>query len=378
MARRLRVNHAPGRRALLWGGVIFCAAQLATGVLLDFAWSYLRFPGLTQTLAVLRDLPRSPDVLCLGSSRLGTAFREQVIEAGVQGITGHAEFVAFNAGQDGADLAAIDLTLERILGQGMRPTVVVLEVCPETLAERNFWLAYEIERQWTWWDAAARFPDACRSRGTGHLLQSRLLPLYHYRHAIRGEICARLGLPAADDAQDGPRASPHSGLEWKSYMQQQAEDPTPVPVRIQNQLGCFRKWLRDYRVGGHSVSAFERLVARCRENDVAVVLVAPPLCSQHCRLYSPTTEAAFLDYVGHAAKRHGCQFVDYRGRLPDDMFQDCHHVAWEGGQTFSRQLASEVLAQAWLARLRVTSHRNSQQTASRHEEASATTRPARH
>ena len=67
-------------------------------------------------------------------------------------------------------------------------------------------------------------------------------------------------------------------------------------------------------------------------------------------MYTPEIDHAFLCRVVDVSRRFDCRFVDYRARIPDDYFLDNHHLHRTGGQYFSRLLAQEVLAPAWLER----------------------------
>jgi hypothetical protein len=106
-------------------------------------------------------------------------------------------------------------------------------------------------------------------------------------------------------------------------------------------------WLRDYEVAGVTVRALGRVLRRCREEGIAVLLVAPPLSRPHRTLYTPAVEAAFRACIDKLTRRYGCRFVDYRDRLPEHGFADHHHVNGAGGEYFSRVLAREVLIPAW-------------------------------
>jgi hypothetical protein len=133
-------------------------------------------------------------------------------------------------------------------------------------------------------------------------------------------------------------------------MQQARARGIPQSVLSQREMHVLRKWLKDYRIGGSTDQACERIVRRCRQRNIAVVLIAPPLSSDHRQCYTPQIEAAFLDRLRGLAERYACRFVDYRDRMPDTMFLDNHHLHLEGAQELSRQLVEEVLAPAWIAR----------------------------
>jgi hypothetical protein len=105
-----------------------------------------------------------------------------------------------------------------------------------------------------------------------------------------------------------------------------------------------RRWLRDYKIGGHGPAALERVISRCRKEGIGVILVAPPLAAAHRVEYLPPIEAAFRAHVERLARGHGCHFVDARDWLPDHLFRDASHIDIpEGTLAFSGMLTRRVL-----------------------------------
>jgi hypothetical protein len=336
-----RRHQVRARRALLWGVALFCIAQLAAGLCFDWVCPQVRFPELPAKAGAISALPHSPDVLCLGGSRTRWAFQERVIEAAVRDTTGQDRFTVFNAAINNSDLVTMDYSLERFLRHAGRPAWVVVEVSPETLAERNFWLNHEIKRHWTWVDVATRFGEIARFSDVPRLLETRLVPLSFYRRSLLPQVHfpsdwstpASIGKPVADV----PRLEDEPDLR-----QPRPASASRHPSR--QGLSTFRRWLKDYRVGGSATEALDRLVRRCRQGGMAVILLAPPLASEHRRLYTAEIEKAFLGHVRDLELQYGCLFADYRDCLPDAMFLDSHHVLREGGERFSRQFSDQVLS----------------------------------
>src|SRR5437763_1881240 len=118
-----------GRRALLWGVAVFAGLQLAVDLVMDCARPELRSPYLARLLKESHTTSPSPDVVCLGSSRFAMAVVPAEVEAGL-GRRVH------NASIPAADFSVNDYVLERLLREGFRPRVVVVEVTPEMVARR--------------------------------------------------------------------------------------------------------------------------------------------------------------------------------------------------------------------------------------------------
>jgi hypothetical protein len=105
----------------------------------------------------------------------------------------------------------------------------------------------------------------------------------------------------------------------------------------------IRKWLRGYEISGLAAESLDRLLDRCRDHGIQVILVVPPVTSIQRVEYTPDIESAFRAYVAGLTKRRGLRTLDFRARLPDDLFVDNHHTSAEGARTFSRMLAREAV-----------------------------------
>ena len=93
-------------------------------------------------------------------------------------------------------------------------------------------------------------------------------------------------------------------------------------------LGEVPHWLRNYQPGGGtSEAALERILQRCQKRGIKVTLVGVPVASAHRQLYTPAIEAKFQSYVSRYVKTYFCEFVDYRSKVPDDLFLDHHHLS---------------------------------------------------
>jgi hypothetical protein len=348
MSRQQRPHHRRARRAIFWACVSFLAVQLGAGLLMDYRWLRIRFPSLVQTLQSLPRNSPAPELLCLGSSRFGAAFGAEEITARMRDDTGLEAFRAYNASVPAGDLLTSDYLLERLLDQGIQPDWVVIEVSPETLARRNLWMGEHARRQVTWDNLALYWPDVWRSGEISRLLSARLLPLHLHRRQIWRET-QRGWLSAQANSLEGSAVASVAlqDVRWQAMP----DNPITLPRTERTHIGLrqIRRWLKDYRIGGGAAQALERLVHRCREHHIQVILVAAPVASAHRALYTPEIDAQFLDYMHRFAATHQCRFADYRASVPDEYFLDNHHVDPEGRKHFSRQLVEELLSPVWQA-----------------------------
>jgi hypothetical protein len=243
--------------------------------------------------------------------------------------------------------------LNQLLAEGVRPRRVIVEVSPETLAERNAWMHLHVDRQLRWQDLPDALLDVWRSRNGPRLLSSRLLPLYAYRRELKTVLVQRL---------------PAVRLSAEKRVRLGKAEPTPLPfadtLRITGRherdlppwdkrqiwLPLVRSWLRDYRLGGSAERALDRLVARCRKEGIEVVLLGAPVAASHRDLYTPAVEEQFQACMARLTAVPGCTFVDWRAEFEDEFFVDNHHLFREGALEFTTRLArlcgSEMPTQA--------------------------------
>jgi hypothetical protein len=316
-----------GRRARLafsWTAAAFLAVQLGAGIVLDQVGLPFRF---AEASAVVDRLSResSPDVIFLGSSRFlgGVAIDE------IARCSGRRPETMLNAAVTAGDVIAADLILNRLLERGARPKLVVIEVSPDTLNHRTYWLRYHITRQLTWADVPRYAGDIIEIGHAGTLLLSRFVPLYYYRHQL---------VPPISTVVEQAKPVQVAGVGDVAPSPLTAEQLTLSRLGVSHAMTM----LEDYHTGGLTAEALERLLNRCDAIGARVLLVGAPVTAACRSAYVPEIDAAYRDFLAGMMGRHGCRFVDYRDRLPDDRFVDVHHLSRLGARDFSRLLAREV------------------------------------
>ena len=318
-----------GRRVLLCTAGAFVAIQLAAGLALDYVWPQVRFPVFYQSLARLDQWPRSPNVVLLGSSRTGHLLGEADVTHEMRDATGDPDIECFNACVLGGDVVVAERMFRHVLGRGVVPRQVLIEVTPEQVCRRNGWLRQYHFMLLRWDDLPGYLTELVRTHDLPKFITMRCLPLYHYRDPLRQEIARHL--PAL---QDPPKAT-------------SAGPPTFPDRSTLRDIRDLPRWFRDYAIGGNSAAALERLLGLCGERGIEPILYSPPLSSAHRAYYTAEIESAFQGYMADVTQRYGCHYVDYRTLLRDTFFIDHHHGGPEAMPLFSRKVAREVLAPAW-------------------------------
>jgi hypothetical protein len=350
-AQRRRLGKR-SRNILLWAMGIFVAVQLTIGLVLDYAWPFLRFPSAAQMLATLPEDPSTVQVLFLGSSRFQVGIAANEI-ASLLEREGRLERPCgvVNAAVPGGDLITAEFLLGHLLARGVRPRTLVLEISPETLNHYNEWLGFHVVRQLRWEHVPGYWAEACRAGHGMRFLSARLFPLFQYREQLVEWVWG-INQTASANGKPLPRWLAKGPVPWTQLLcpptakvTQELRDRIQVTTDHQP-----RRWLRDYRIAGNSPAALERILALCRQQDIRVLLVGVPVTTAHRETYSQAIEQAFQVYVANIQRIYGCGFVDCRDWLADGLYTDNHHLNPEGRLFFSRLLTYRSLLPSWQER----------------------------
>jgi hypothetical protein len=333
-------------------GAVFVLAQVTGSLTLDYLWPQVRFPVLAKQLNRLKTISPPPTVVCLGSSRLGTSIFDTEMTQVLRQATGDPDALVFNASMPVGDPVVSEHVLRQLLKQGVRPRVVLLEMCPEAVNHRNYWIDIHISRQLLWQDVPVHLVNIVRTGNLLRLLNNRVLPLYAHRVNLCRQVADQVqGLPAAAlvEQREKPSApetptGADAGLNWTQIIVA-AQKPKPdINQRTLDGLEGIQRLLRSYCPGGPSGAALERILQLCGQSGTEVILLGVPLASAHRQLYTLPIEMSYQAYVKKLCETYGCRFVDCRDALPDTLFLDHHHAEPAGGILFSRKFTTEVLA----------------------------------
>ncbi len=329
--------------------------QIVGGLILDYGWPWVRFPSAGIVLEDLRGSPEPPRIVCLGSSRFMAGLPEHQLGALLQEQLGASRPIpVLNAAVNGGDPVSFEFLLDQLLSRGVHPELVIVEVNPESLNSYNTWLYHDVSRQLRWEDTPTYLHDIIRAGLIGKWLKARLLPLRLHHSQICQEAYEGLAWLAAQalgqtaQAPSGvPSEQAHNPLEGVLRTLQEVPHTTPEE-RTRAGMGIVTgAWLKHYAVGGTATAALDRVVNRCRANGIHVLLVGVPVSLPHRSAYTPEIEAAYQAHMRGMVAAFGCRFVDYRDRIPDELFLDNHHLLWPGGVRFSNMLVREALAPMW-------------------------------
>ncbi len=360
MPTRLDRHSRRTRSVLLWAAGIYVAFQLTASLLLDYGWPLLRFPSARTRMAELEAEPRKPEIVALGSSRFQAAIVPGEMSALIDSACRPAQPVGvFNAAVPVGDPISSEFMFNRLLEKGVKPRLVLFEVSPENLNRNNSWLIMHVRRQIFWHETPRYFLTVCRSGQLMRWLGSRLNPVYYSREEMWRRAAAEVqGLFSTDGTPRAPTAPRPSGAtaankppDWDDLLRLPSRQLTSEEAELSRTGADIlpRRMLENYDLRGVTVEALERVLARCQEQGIAVVLIGVPVTQPHRDTFTPEVMKAYRAYLEQVTQHYGCRFVDYRDRVPDNLFFDCHHLTQQGGLYFSRLLTHEVLIPHWNA-----------------------------
>lgn len=351
---RLPRNQLYPRKVVRVAALVLLASTIVGWLLIDRCPLSARSPDVARIFSHWRTYPSAPEILFLGSSRTGMLVDPLETMSLTRKIAGEDSPRVYDASIPAGEPITMQFIAKGLVDQGRLPTLVVLEISPDTVCRRNHLLYFAIRRQFTTRDMLVHFDDLFRANTStrADLCSSRLIPFWYYRSELRSWLEQKwLPLAGTDEATELPQADEYQGFRWSDSPRKDGTGPPP-PALVEGRLRPLRRYLARYEVAGKTPEALEHVVALFAQRGVPVILFQPPLHSAHRALFSPEIVSRFRAFVEHLTQTYGCRVVDFSDRLPDAMFWDNEHANSDGRAAMSRILAEEVLAPAWREEMR--------------------------
>ncbi len=356
MTRRHR--HRQTRADLLWLAIGFVALQVGLAVA-SRAWlPELHDPSYAYKAARLRarlaTADRPTTVVMLGSSRTAFGLRGMMLEDRLAPSLGHP-VVAYNFGVYGAGPVRELIALRRLLADGIRPDLLLVEVTPPFLACQPGALAElaSLPPPRLWWSEMPALEHyAGRSLAARRAWwQANVVPWYGYRFAVVSRLVPRW-LPFQLQENYG------DGLDAAGWAALPTPRPTPEVYR-HNLEGAWRQFggsLTGFRLGGPSCTGLRDLLELCRTERLSVALVLMPESSDFRGWYTPAASAEIQGFLADLSQELAAPVIDAREWVKDADFSDGHHLLADGATAFTERLSPQVLRlltvadRSWAAR----------------------------
>jgi hypothetical protein len=328
---------------LLWGLASFVALQLGLAVAIEFWLPQLRDPFYAYKAARLRERtatsPRPFTVVMLGTSRTTYGLKagdlEQHLEQAQQ-----RPVAAFNFGIPGAGPLTQLLALRRLLAEGVRTDVLLIEVLPPLLngllpnSEFDRLPAHRLKLGELRLLAryGAPLPDLRRS-----WWQAWPVPWYSHRFAIIS--AAAPALLSWQIREDWFRCVDGHGWVDPPYGEVTPEKQRAGVVRARND---YAGYLTNFRVGGPACAALRELLALCGREKIAPVLVLMPEGSDFRSWYGAEHWAEIDTFLKELQREYDVPLIDAREWVRDEDFADSHHLLPQGADVFTARLSSSL------------------------------------
>jgi hypothetical protein len=333
------------RATLGWGLTGFAALQLGLAFAIEYVLPQLREPVYAWKAAGLSRRTtaagaRAPAVVMLGSSR--TAFGltagplEDVLVREVGGPV-----VVFNFGLNGAGPVTELLILKRLLAEGRRPDLLLIEVLPPLLAGQT-----RRPAEARWLDPTAlwfsELPVLKRYRFPVRKIRRRWcqawpLPWYTRRINVLSQVVPSW-LPW-EKRQDWFRTIDGSG--WAAWPLPN-RDPERYRRDAVEARRAYEPFLTGFRLGGPSCRALQAMLERCRQEAIPTALVLMPETAEFRRWYSPAAWEQVQTYLAGLSREYGAPLINAREWVADEDFIDTQHLLPRGAEVFSRRLGQDV------------------------------------
>lgn len=344
MASTRRTSPRRAFWALLCAALSFVLLEFALGAAVECHCLSIRDPEYSLKHELLQkrlaEEPGRPLVLVLGSSRVMMG-----LDAGrVRCSLGGRPAQVFNFGLSGAGPLMQAVALRRLLAEGVRPDLLVLEVLPPTLTQPG---TQPVEEEWldasrlTWEELRfLRSFTADTARATTQWAKGRLLPGLRHQHGLR---CA-LAIDSADPSTRPERCrSPVDAHGWSPYLKDSvsAEERRRLTdfaaAQYESAWGPFRL------APGPSAALRETIILSRREGIPVVLLVMPEGPSFQA-LYPADVRDGIAGFLEVLRREEGVLLLDGRTGLTEDDFWDGHHLLPRGAAAFTARFQRELTA----------------------------------
>jgi hypothetical protein len=334
--------------ALTTGAVLTVVAQLGLAIAAESSL-VVRDPIYADREARLTSVEGeltagSPVVVMLGTSRTGNGFDASRASEHLSRTLGRPA-AAFNFGVAASGPILHRMHLARLLAAGHRPTLLLVEVLPPSLAELkdgpleakfldgSRFLREELGLLAEYGIAS----EKVRAEWHGTLIA----PWYALRFQLLGRL-APSALPFLRRCDESRTCDSHGWHRiWEEVL-----TPAGFEDGRRRARESYQDILRDFRPGGEAARALRDTLVLARQNGIPTRLVLMPESEWFRSFYSPAGLAQFEEWIGQLAAETGCPLTDARRWIPDSGFADGHHLLPGSAAKFSDRLTDEVIVPA--------------------------------
>jgi hypothetical protein len=299
-------------------------------------------PYLAKVIAY-RSLPKTPDVLYMGSSRtwmgvIPERISERLAAEGLD-VTG------YNFGEPATTPLVHWMLLRDVVLPREKPRLITLDVGAREFNANNGRNDKPLRYLTRITDVPALLAERPSPNEAWTLLYSNAVPSTRRFSDVRNWIQGRenpIVEPGGDDAVKLQHAD--GSLEYTYTPPMTWEERRAYWDRVYT-----GEVLRDYEIAGLPDYCFRRFLDLARAEGIKVVLINMPVAADHMELFRNGEYDRYMEYIRKISDEYGdaVDFVDYNTperRPPQALFHDTHHLNRAGAEYISDIIADEVIA----------------------------------
>jgi hypothetical protein len=295
----------------------------------------------TRLRGRLADSPERPfTMVMLGSSRTADAFQGTRLEQPLGNAVGRPA-VAFNFGIFGAGPVVHLMNLKRLLADGLRPDLILVEVLPPLLTDKHG--TAEVNRLSAarlYWDDLPVIESHGDAEGRLRRAWWLSLPTPCYSHRFSLVSSVSPGYLSHGYREDAFRNTDGSG--WVIPPR-----PETTPERRSQNLEHSRReyacYLSDFHLGGPSCQALRDLLALCQREDIRAALVLMPEGDAFRSWYRPDDWRDIRAFLIDLCTEFAAPLINAREWCDEEDFADSHHLLPAAAARFTDRLGREAL-----------------------------------
>lgn len=344
MPRRSRDTARRSRTCILWGLVFFVGYQVCLVATIQWLKPGLADPEYSLRLKSLHKLqrkhvPTDPLVVVFGSSRVAVGVRPSLFEKTEPLCASGSRPVVMNFGISQAGPVVEQFMLRRLLDDGVRPDLVLVEVWQLALHNANPPGGGNLDvhrlrwRDLKWLEPYHPDPQQLyREWG-----EAQLVPASSYRFYLQN-MFLRSWLPAGKHLDLSWRTLDRCGwLNIPAYTH---------PVGNENSMPLFRttyaQILSDFPLHKDADDALRNLLDLCRREKIKVGLLLTP--DAFHTLWSPIAQQKMTAYLETLHRDYEeASIIDTRTWLPYAAFADGVHLSHANAALYTERLGREVI-----------------------------------
>jgi hypothetical protein len=345
----MRPRKRTARHALLIGLVVYVALQTGFALLLAFGPPYWRSPNYGYKLRALKtrlaaSTRRPLTVVMFGTSRTLQGLRGDLAEGPLTSALGRPVIV-HNFAFTGAGPFTTLLNLRRLLDDGIRPDLVLIELLPALLADRDY-LRDNTETihpvpslRVGELDLVRRYAGSSRELHDHDWWLNWAYPAYAHRLTFVTHTTPILLSYA--HRMDGYRDADPFG--WIPPQAQFRTSEKRAAALAHARKEYFDE-LAHFELAPLPTRAVREALELCRQAGIAAAVVLMPEGPVFRSWYPPATRKQIDTFLADLKRRYDTPVIDASAWLDsEDYFLDSHHLLPEPAAVFSRRLGHEAL-----------------------------------